>query len=503
MDQLRTALAWLKRQHFWVLSVLVAFIALGCWWSASRKLRAQYEANQKTITAEFNNLQTLRSTPFHPNTTINERQTTETKKQAENVAKIWQVLYDRQREQVLQWPAALSKAFRDYVEKKQFGDDIPSHLRDNYQNYVELHFPELPKKIKARVLQVGETGGLGEMRGRTFSPEMQTFQPGVALADDDDYICQWLDQGFVRDELNFPQQPSSIQIWVTQEDLWVYHTLLDVIDKTNQAAGATRMSNAAVKTIQSLQVGIRAAQYSRRPGRLAVAPAMASALGPGMGPEGAGPSPERGVGPEAGPGPRREMDFGSERRFEGGPGGAATTPEQESAMLLSYRYLDDKGMPIAAGGAAAGGEGVPPEAAPSPDAAAPATPIDLKSFGTEYKRLPVRMVLEMDGRWLPQLISACANQSLRVEVQEVRINPSDGGGVEGGFGGGGGFRSFGEGGSGRGSAGANLFPDRTGLQTFQPQPNVVNVVIQGIIYIFNKPDLKVLEPPADAQMAGM
>jgi uncharacterized protein involved in exopolysaccharide biosynthesis len=34
MDQIRKALAWLKQYHFWVLSVLVAFIGLGCWIAA-------------------------------------------------------------------------------------------------------------------------------------------------------------------------------------------------------------------------------------------------------------------------------------------------------------------------------------------------------------------------------------------------------------------------------------------------------------------------------------
>ncbi len=101
MDQLRTALAWLKRQHFWVLSVLAALIALGCWWTASGSMKQQFEANQTQIKGEFSSLDTLRSASFHANEDVNKLQAAEAKKQAEDVQKIWQQLYDRQREHVL------------------------------------------------------------------------------------------------------------------------------------------------------------------------------------------------------------------------------------------------------------------------------------------------------------------------------------------------------------------------------------------------------------------
>jgi hypothetical protein len=161
---------------------------------------------------------------------------------------------------------------------------------------------------------------------------------------------------------------------------------------------------------------------------------------------------------------------------------------------------------------------------PAADPNTPAPAIDLTALGVEYKRLPVRMTLQMDQRWLTHLISECANQPLQVEVQEVRINPSDmstassggegfgragygGGGGRyggGGYGGGGGGYGGGgrEGGYGGGGAGSP-FPDRTGVQTFNAQPNIVNVVIQGIIYIFNEPDPEVLKTSEEADAGQM
>jgi hypothetical protein len=88
----------------------------------------------------------------------------------------------------------------------------------------------------------------------------------------------------------------------------------------------------------------------------------------------------------------------------------------------------------------------------------------------------------------------------------VRINPSDFAGASGG-----GFQAFGGGGYGRGEGGgygggfggggASLFPERSGIQTFSAQPNLVNVVVQGTIYIFNPPDPSVLQAGDETQVA--
>ncbi|MCC7476437.1 MAG: hypothetical protein IT425_13675 [Pirellulales bacterium] len=527
MDQIRVALAWLKQHHFWVLSGLVALIPIGCWWMATQKTSAAYQANQKTITDEFNNVQGVRNASFHPNEPINTRQAEENKKQLANVAEIWRSVYDRQREQALKWPTALSQDFRNTIEKLQFNDEIPTPLRNNYQNYIEQHFPELPKKIGARPLDINATTGAGGELGRPgYGAGLEGGLPGAmpgampggvpgampGMVPDDDYICEWLDQQYIRDELNFPQRPSSLRIWVTQEDLWVYHALLDVIAKTNSAAGATRMSNAAVKVVYSLEVGQRAAQYSRQPGRLLIAPPVAAAA-PGVEGEAgaAGPGGMPGAPPGMG-GPPGMSGPGGMRGMEGGfgPGGGQTamTPAQEQTALLSWRYLDDKGLPIAVGsaGGEASGEGpMGPGPVPADPAAlaAPAPPLDLSLFGKGYKRLPVRMVMQVDVRWLQHFIAICGSQPLRVEVQEVRINPPGLAGMEAGGGGGPGFGGFGGergfGGPGMGGAGgqASPFPDRTGIQQFNLQPHVKNVVIQGTIYLYNKPNLNSLEQPAE------
>jgi hypothetical protein len=146
--------------------------------------------------------------------------------------------------------------------------------------------------------------------------------------------------------------------------------------------------------------------------------------------------------------------------------GGADDAASGDAALLAVRYLDNDEKPIAA-----------------PDPAAGAS-----AFGTEYKRLPVRMVLQMDQRWLPHLISECANAPLQVEVKEVRINPSENGGSGGGYGRGG------REGGGYGSM-ASQEGDQMGPEA---EPNIRHVIIQGIIYIFNEPNTTAIQV-ADAQ----
>src|SRR6187200_2072034 len=188
MDQLRTALVWLKRHHFWVLCGLVAIIAFGSWAKASGKLSALFTQNQTAIKGEFGNVQNLRKEPFHPNEDVNTKQQAQTKQQAADVAVLWEKLYKRQRDHVLEWPSELTKDFRDSVEKLQFGGEIRPDLRNHYQNYIENHFPTLPKQIDARAIDPNTAGsGLGGEFGRGG--------PGAGapdqLQDENDYICLW------------------------------------------------------------------------------------------------------------------------------------------------------------------------------------------------------------------------------------------------------------------------------------------------------------------------
>jgi hypothetical protein len=229
---------------------------------------------------------------------------------------------------------------------------------------------------------------------------------------------------------------------------------LEVIAKTNEAANADRPTNAAVRVVGSLEVGPTAAKSSRSPNRIDLPAAVraGAAGGEGLAPADGG----------------RSSESPDMIGIDGGRGeGTVITPEMERVQLLSGRYLDANGQPI-------------PFAGDSTDFRTP--------FGREYKRLPIRMVLQMDLKWLPQLITECANRPLPIEVQEVRWNPresSDGGRM------GGDFNVAPPGGRSAGFGGAF---GQGEILTFNPTPNIGTVIIQGIIYIIFEPDEAALRP---------
>src|SRR5687768_7597931 len=165
MDQIRKFFGWLKRQHFWVLSAMVAAIAAYCWYSASGALQTEFTANEGKIKSQFSAVENVNNQPFIANEVINKEQEEEIKKHASAVNKIWEQLYQRQSERVLKWPDELSPRFRDEVAELKFEDEIPRPLREEYLNYIDSHFEALPKKIGARVMPAGEAGTSAYGRG--------------------------------------------------------------------------------------------------------------------------------------------------------------------------------------------------------------------------------------------------------------------------------------------------------------------------------------------------
>ena len=476
MDQLRTAWGWLQRHHFWVLTAVAVLVALGCWWRGANALLAEYKSNRSKIESQFTAASSVHSKPFHANADIQKAQSDEIASLLKSVRELWEQLYARQTAAVLKWPSNLSEEFRNFIVRLKFGEDIPRDLRDHYNNYIRDHFPELPKIVGALEDAEGGQSGAGYSGRGGSSFSMQNFMEGRSsrgrgapdggvgdLVEEPDFIVIWADQQLIRDELAPRSRPTAKRIWKTQEDLWVYEALLQIIANTNKAAHADRFSNAAVRVIQSLEVGRTAAQASRGAGRIEM---LVAAVGPSeMGEGGYQPGMVDGGGDmvDRGGFGGREEGMGGEYRG-GGRGGMGGDTAADDLELFNNRYVDAAGAPIADPG-----DGNP------------------AAFGVEFKRLPVRMVLSMDGRWLPQLIAECANAPLQVEVQEVRINPGDGGGATGGGGRGEYSRSS------SGLEGEEMTPEA--------EPNIKTVVLQGVVYIFNPPTDAAAE--ASGQVVGV
>ncbi len=498
MDQVRAIVKVIWQQRFWVLSVLGVIVAAVCWQLASGRLDAEFATNKGQINTQFDAMGNITRAQVHGNETVNQKDAEQAIIIRDRVQALWTSLYERQREEVLKWPDVLGEEFVNAVEGRKFGAQIVKpDLRQFYREYAIDAFPALVEIVKAKELSESElsAGGGGAYGGGSdggrsgyggarmegaAAPMMMTDEYGNPL-ETQKYVVEWLDQVALRQKLDFPQMPTSLQIWVTQEDLWVYETLLRAIAGANDAFGASRPDNAAVRAIMSLEVGQLAALAAATPGQvlLPMAPVTGGEAGSPYGASGGG-SP-----------------YGSE----------SATGASIDSMLLNNRYIGEDGQPVA-------------EATPD--------------FTGEFRMLPVRMVLLMQQRAIPTLLVECANATLPVEVRRVRVNAEksgvgfslgagdaaggyggggggyggmDGGG--GGYGGGrggygGGERGMGSGrggygGGGGGYGGGGGGYGGGGMAALPPgvlnASGIATVEIHGIVYIYNPPDPAQLTVP--------
>lgn len=400
MDQVREIAKIIWEQRFWVLSALGIIIALVCWNMSTGTLQAEFEDRQGSITNNYQQVNRLRGQPFHPNEGVNQTDREEAVKQKANVLSVWQDLYQKQREEVLSWPEALGAEFLSNIQDRSFGDPLTSSMQDKYLNYIQTQFDSLLEIVKAKKDESRSTGrGRG---GGEYAPERG--RRSAAADEDQDHLVLWLDQSDVRQQLEFNTKPTSMEIWVTQEDLWVYETLLTVIADTNEEREATRPDNTAIAAIVSLDVGQEAAA-AKGAGTVMI-PAGPADQGAGeydryseLGGRGGGEYMSEGRGAYPG-GEMRE--YGGERGAYGDMGRGGTG--RSGPASLANRYLDEAGEPIAS-------------SEPPADA--------------QFRKLPIQMVLMMDQRWISPLLVECANAALPVEVTQLRINPSQSGDLSG------------------------------------------------------------------------
>lgn len=482
MDKVKEILAQLKKHYFWVLIGVVLVASVVVWFLATGDLRSRFTARQEAIKKRFDELQSIVGNSQHPNDKtiayvrglLGSSDLPETLKG--KVFGAWELLYREQKEKN-QLPSTLGEGFKSEFEslgpnKK----DLPAEFLELYQSFIDRHLPTLREMVRWRHPK-DESGATGVRPGgetATAKPPAPFGRPlGEAGGNVDAVemvgVVDWDSTSWERilAHFNWSVRPTTQQVVLAQEDLWVYEALLRVIARTNE--GATDQHQAAVKRIANLNIGTDAA-----------AAFLSAATGGGV-VEGAGsPStvamPGGDVsGPVATPGGLVATPSSS--------ASGATDPTTLEAALLNYRYVDDKGVPLAA-------DAAPPYA--------------------EFKMMPIQMELVVDQRKISRLLIECANSSMPIQILSVRTRPGEGkplnlaaasseaSGTTGALGGegaisplghGGGFGGFStglrHGGEGGGSSGTS------GTSGDVADPTAywdIPIELKGIIYIYNPPD---------------
>jgi hypothetical protein len=258
----------------------------------------------------------------------------------------------------------------------------------------------------------------------------------VGVVDWDESDCERLQKRFY-----WGDRPSTLDVRLAQEDLWVYEALLRIIKDTNEG---TSYENASIKRIEALEIGKEAAQSWKK---------AEDSIFHEMG--GGGPSR-----PGMNPGAMAMKPI----MKQGGPGGGRGRGDMlggEKASPLSERYVDDNGKSLAD---------------------------ESKHPYAEFKMMPINLRLVIHQKKIAKLLANCANSNMPVQVRAVRVRPGEGDVVNAAAAGGppgkaGRQRGEGAGGGGRAAA----------MQSDEPIGSLyLPIEVQGIIYIYNPPDLRKL-----------
>jgi hypothetical protein len=344
MDKVKVFLGYAQKYHFWILCVVAMIAGLVGWKMASGTLSEQYATNKGSVTSKFQTLQGIRGNQFPPNSEWTTAIASLTERQREEVKTTWESVYETQRK-VLSWPDVIPENFKRFIETAPPNAEFPQELIRVYQNEVIKHeFPKLAEIVNAAP---------ADPASQPKRPEGTPPPVYKVIWENQEDIKKKLDEGMTGGT------PSTLQVRLRQEDLWVYQALLNIIRQTNEGA----LYTSRVKAIENLAMGAHSAPEFEK--------GMSSGHIKRL---------TEGVEGETYGAPPADMS--------GGEPGAAPPPDEG-------RYMDAEGKILAAG----------------------------MSQDQQFKRLPVYMKLVMDQREITRLLTECANYPLPVEVRQLRINP--------------------------------------------------------------------------------
>ena len=488
MEQFRAFLEKLKKYHFWVLCGLIVLLSFAtCFLANSAKdqgflTRKRQIETQRGLVNKIKNYQEQPSTSY-----IQKIRDIESGPLTTQVATASERLYREMRESnplpILfsdeENQKGFEKAFNDVwrpmedIEKLP-ADQLNDFYRNRYRNHIAGHFPELFKLIERR----GVDDADDPLHGPHGQPQTFGGMGAGALAKSTTGIVDWdnAKEKIKTFEDRFSGAvPTTLDIMMAQEELWVYETLLKVVRNTNNFGDKdhylppTNHKTARIKQILAMDIGRDAVQSWTSCER---------SLFNSLGEAGGGKEPDTHGTARSG---SVQASAGQVQRA--GPG---NTPASGSSSLAG-RYVNDKGKPL--------------------------TDPSQQPYG-EFRMMPIDLKVVIEQKDIPRLLAECANSAMRIDVRAVRILVQQPGTVDltareapaghatgtagvntgqavpssregamarfGGSGGGPVGRDFGSG------TEEFVYNEESSDAVYQPVP----VEVQGIIYIYNPPKVQ-------------
>ena len=338
MDKVKIGLAFVKKYHFWFLCGLILLVGLATWAEATSDMAKHFDQRQKKLQDLHAKVRSIAGEPQHPNEAFIKKisQLHEGDEDLRKEGKIclkevvydaWKRLHEQQvRDNPL--PTVLSPDFKEEFDRRlgpieNFPNgEMAMRYRDEYMNRIKEHFPKLFQMID-RHEEVPDDAAKPSDKSkrpavRPFGPVPGERRPDVNVKWKG--VVDWDKSDADRTLDRFQRwrtTPSTLDVLMAQEDLWVYEAILRVIQRTNSVGKdpakyeAPPRKQAAIKRIMAMEIGQEAGQsWVRLESR------SGAGQGPGGGPMtgppggGAGGHGARGVPP----GPRGHGGATPERR---------------------------------------------------------------------------------------------------------------------------------------------------------------------------------------------
>lgn len=397
MDDLRPALAFMRKHQFWLVLALVPCVLVPTLFAAQATLEAQKATNRNQIKARQRELDGIKQKAPHPNAQWKTALDTEADRIRRETLDEWRRLWASQ-SALRAWPQELGQSFISQVAKWPTGV-LDFEARTRYQTDVRDFVKQLPERMGAEERMVERRAGAGAETGEKPQRPAKGFR------------IDWRpeSQKTIYGAFDWAALPgdgraATAQIVQAQEELWVYGLLCDAVKRAN--GDAKTDFDAAIVAVEDLLVGYPAAE--ERPGgqgeqRLMRLPGGPEIMGPGVAQPQAYPKPAHprfgGSGAQPAGGPAFSAAFpGAAPAPAGGPPGASPAAD---AAYRECIYVDFNGKPLSAAELDAGGSAM-------------------------VHLMPFRLRMTMDERKIDAFLADLATQPIPIDVRQLRINPGSG-----------------------------------------------------------------------------
>jgi len=422
-----------KKYIFWACTPLGLVIAVGAGWMAIGSIAEDLNKQKQQLESQKTAMSTLRGTAAtHPNQKTIETIKEERDQLVDNVLAAWETLVQEQQKRN-RWTGLANVAIQE-IESKNFLDPLSSTMLSSYLEFAQnainnlLNRPETEFDIRrvewrrmnaegrwvpVETVQLIERSG-GESTGgirRGGSTSAAPTMPGDQMMGK----VAWGAPAFEWTMKDWTRRPQAFEVWLTQEDLWVYQALLWVIASSNKdsrevarpfvpgmtgsgtgsgsSAGGEplNLSGSVIKEIVGISIGSKAAmELAKQSGR------RLGSIGLGGGGFGGSSGSSGGM-----------SSFGGSSGGSGGMGGfggsgsdsmmsGAAMAEAAKSAAMAGRYVDANGEPLM-----------------EPD------------FTGQFRRMPVYLNLCVDQRRISDVLVNCANCPMPIDVMWVKVNPGN------------------------------------------------------------------------------